>query len=94
MFLFLLAKFENSRAHYQTDFETLHEQEESRTASSATDFDVPVIETIQGADEESVLKSPLAVQHERACTDDLTDNDLDATEFDSMEIPGNWLYVF
>lgn len=90
MFLFLLAKFENSRACGQTDFETMHEQEESRTASSTTDFDVPVIETIEGADEVDPVKSPLAVQEERTCTDD----ELDATELDSMEIPGNWFYVF
>lgn len=83
VFLFLLAKFENSRACGQTDFETLHEQEESRTASSTTDFDVPVIETIEGADEVDPVKSPLAVQEERTCTDD----ELNATELDSMEIP-------
>ncbi|CBY08947.1 unnamed protein product [Oikopleura dioica] len=83
VFLYLLAKFENSRAHCQTDFETLHEQEESRTASSTTDFDVPVIEMIQGADELVAVKSTLAVQEERTCTDD----ELDATELDSMEIP-------
>ena len=90
MFLFLLAKFENSRAYGQTDFVAMHEQEESRTASSTTDFDVPVIEAIEGADEVDPANSPLAAQEERICTDD----ELDATELDSMEIPGNWFYVF
>lgn len=44
---------------------------------------------IQGADELVAVKSTLAVQEERTCTDD----ELDATELDSMEIPGNWLYL-
>ncbi|CAG5100013.1 Oidioi.mRNA.OKI2018_I69.XSR.g16802.t1.cds [Oikopleura dioica] len=86
VFLFLLAKFErnNLSGENDADFDILHE-DESRTASSATDFDLPVIETIETAVDEDQLghKSPRNDEGLNTCTDD----ERDATELDSMEIP-------